>query len=143
VNRVRLGEASAVATAESPEQSWRWALQFYDGFRGHNWWAVLGPFRQLVVARLAESEWGRRLWASLSHDVLVISRVGGWPERVTRPRVLVIPVEARVRVRRYSAMGEQLGEVELPFAECWPAVVEALTWLEAADAERSDAVPGS
>jgi hypothetical protein len=116
-------------------------LQLYDGCRGHDCWAALGPFRRLVGARLAESEWGRRLWASQSHEVLVISRARTWPERAEGPRVHVMPLESTARICRYGAAVDHIGEVELAFGDCWPAVEEALTWLEAADAE-SRAAPG-
>jgi hypothetical protein len=49
--------------------------------------------------------------------------------------VIVMPLEATARVCRYGAAGKRLEQVELPFAECWPAVEQALTWLVAADAE--------
>jgi hypothetical protein len=68
-----------MGTFETPQQSWEGMLHFYDGFRGHAWWSSLGPFRRLVVARSVESEWGQRLWASQSHEVLEISRSGKWP----------------------------------------------------------------
>ena len=123
-----------MATADGQYESWASILRFYDGFRGIEGWDSV-PFRRLVVARLAESEWGRRLWASQSHEVLVISRVGSWPERVERPRVVVMPLAQTARVRRSGAAGDHRGEVELPFEECWPAVEAALTWLEAVDAE--------
>jgi hypothetical protein len=125
---------------DSPAESWTGILRFYDGFRDIEGWGALISFRQLVVARLAESDWGRRLWASQSHEVLLISRVGTWPERVERPRVIVMPRECTVRIRRYGAAGEHRGEAELSFKECWPAVEAALSWLEAADAEPGTAL---
>jgi hypothetical protein len=90
----------------------------------------------LVVARIAESGWGKRLWATTSHSALVISCVGTYPELTERPRVIIEPLETTARIS--LLLLKEVAQTELPLEKCWPAVEEALIWLEAQNAKSGE-----
>jgi hypothetical protein len=118
---------------ETPRESWDWVLQFYGWFRDHQWWAFLGPFRRLV-ARLAESEWAARFWASQQLTAMIISPVPGWPQRMEWPRLVLIPLDGIVRIERCISAGQVAAEEECPLESCWPRVESGLRWLAEASA---------
>lgn len=122
----------------SPRASWEAVLRRYGAYPDDGWFTCIKPFSQLV-ARIADSPWADRLYASTSHQWLVVAQVAGWPERVERPHLVVGPLPGAVEIEHRGAPSLPSGGSPPPLAEvgrlvvriedAWDPPVDRLEWL--------------
>ena len=118
---------------DSPESSWQRMLGHYEWLGSFPGWGSLPVFRAFVE-RLSCEAAPMGLFASQSHEVLMISAIGTFPERKERAMVLVEPLPGgRIRVRLRKPSG---AEVQV---ECDPdgqlAMIQIREYLQALVAE--------
>jgi hypothetical protein len=128
-----LGEGkleSAFAPTRSPQETWQRILQFYEGYPDYPWWESVRRFLPLV-RRIAASPLATKLYASQSHETLVVSSQGTAPERENAPCFMIAPGERSICVTKYQRGAHSLGEQTFPLAEAWSVLQPYFDWLVA------------
>jgi hypothetical protein len=118
----------AFAPTRSPKETWQQIVEFYEGYPDYPWWEPVRRFLPLV-RRIAASPLAAQLYASQSHETLVLSTDGTAPERESAPCLAINPGEDSIRVTKYQRLTESLSEASYPLAEAWSGLQPFFNWL--------------
>jgi hypothetical protein len=80
------------------------------------------------VAKIANSPFGRKLYASQSHETLLISPLESWPERNLAPCIIIKPRKNSVRIVKCSK--GKITELTPSLGDAWGILEPLLHWLE-------------
>lgn len=121
-----------MAVSIEAQTTWQNLLPFYDEFEQHEGWEHIRPFRQLV-AHLAETPFACRLFATTSHEILVVSPVATYPEWRKCPFVAIRPQKDAITVEYWLKEHQMLEKTECAFSSAREAVIPFLERLIVSD----------
>jgi hypothetical protein len=119
---------NAFAPTRSPPESWQWIIQFYEEYPNYAWHEPVRRFLPLV-RRIAASPFGTKLYASQSHETLVVSTQATGPEKESSAAVTATPGVDSIRVTQEERCTVRLREVECPLEDAWETLEPLFEWL--------------
>lgn len=120
----------AFALTCSPQETWQSIVEFYEEYPDYPWWDPVRRFLPLV-RRIAASPLAAKLYASQSHETLLVSTEGTAPERETVPFLAIAPRKDSIHITKYQRLTEDLGGGSYPLAEAWLNLKPFFDWLVA------------